>query len=83
MLDPQTLELLRQFGIDQARIHSLLLGSLVFTGVTVLSAIPTVAIARRKHRSAAAWLMLALSIPLIPLLLVLVLPALADPKKPE
>ena len=83
MLDPQTLELLRQFGIDQARIDSLLLGSLVFTGVTVLSAIPTVAIARRKHRSVAARLMLALSIPLIPLLLVLVLPALADPKKPE
>jgi hypothetical protein len=44
----------------------------------VVAAIPTVILARRKGRSAVAWLLLALSIPIVPLLLVWLLPKRPD-----
>lgn len=81
MLDPQTIELLRQLGVDPAMAESLLYWSAVFTVLAVVAAIPTVIIAKRKRRSATLWLLLALSIPVLPLLLVWWLPELpADPK---
>jgi len=84
VLDPQTIELLRQLGVDPARIESLMFGATVLLVLTVVTAIPTVVVAQRKHRSRSGWLLLALSIPVLPLLLVWLLPALpADPKKPE
>ena len=76
MLDPQTTELLRQLGVDAAGIESLLASAAILSVVAVLAAIPTGIIAKRKNRSRALWLLFALSIPVIPLLLVWLLPAL-------
>ena len=76
MLDPQTTELLRQLGVDAASIESLLASAAILSVVAVLAAIPTGIIAKRKNRSRALWLLFALSIPVIPLLLVWLLPAL-------
>ena len=39
-------------------------------------------IARRKNRSRTLWLLFALSIPLVPLLLICLLPKLPDAKPP-
>ena len=70
VLDPQTVALLQQLGIDTATIESVLSGLVVLTVVTVLAAIPTAMLARRRHRSVGFWLLFALSIPVLPLLLV-------------
>lgn len=81
MLDPQTTELLRQLGVDPAMAESLVFSITVLTLLAVVAAIPTVIIAKRKRRSPTLWLLLALSIPLLPLLLVWWLPERpADPK---
>ena len=81
MLDPQTIELLRQLGVDPASLELLLESAAVLTVVMLATAIPTAIIARRKNRSRVLWLLFALSIPVLPLLLVWVLPALpSDPK---
>jgi hypothetical protein len=45
-------------------------------GGVLVTAIPTGIIARRKNRSRGLWLLFALSIPVLPLLLVWLLPAL-------
>lgn len=77
MLDPQTLDLLRQIGVDPAAAEAAL-GVLVWVTVaTVIAAIPTAMIARRRGRSVVLWLLLALSIPVLPLLLVWLLPPAA------
>ena len=76
MLDPRTTELLRQLGVDAASIESLLASAAILSVVAVLAAIPTGIIAKRKNRSRALWLLFALSIPVIPLLLIWLLPAL-------
>lgn len=76
MLDPQTIELLRQLGVDAADIESLLASAAILSVVAVLAAIPTGIIAKRKNRSRALWLLFALSVPVIPLLLIWLLPAL-------
>ena len=78
MLDPQTMELLRQFGIDPGDLQSLALGSMLLITLTLLTAIPTAAIAKSKGRSRGWWLLFALSIPVIPLLLVWFLPPVDD-----
>ncbi|MBK6639459.1 MAG: hypothetical protein IPH08_02035 [Rhodocyclaceae bacterium] len=79
MLDPQTIELLRQLGYDPTLVERVLSAGLWITLATVLAAIPTGIIARRRGRSVVGWVLLALSLPLIPLLLVYRLPA----QKPE
>lgn len=80
MLDPQTIELLRQFGVDPAQAETLLYWSVVLTVVAVVAAIPTVFIAARKRRSRVLWLLFALTVPVVPLLWVWLLPDLpADP----
>lgn len=81
VLDPQTIELLSQLGLDPADVESLVFSAVVLTVLTVLAAIPTPIIAKRKRRSPTLWLLFALSIPVLPLLLVWWLPELpADPK---
>jgi hypothetical protein len=74
MLDPQVTALLVQFGYDPKAIEALIEGALYLTIVAVIAAIPTGFIARRKGRSVTWWVIFALSIPVLPLLIVWLLP---------
>lgn len=74
MLDPNTAALLSQLGVPPASVEAALAGVLWLTVAAIAAAIPTAVIARRKNRSVAGWLILALSIPVLPLLLVWLLP---------
>jgi len=76
MLDPNTTALLNQLGYDTGLVESLLSGALVLTIVMVATAIPTAIIAKRKGRSTILWVVFALSIPVVPLLLIWWLPKL-------
>lgn len=82
MLESNTIALLNQLGYDASSIESLMAGAMVFTVATLLAAIPTAMIARRKNRSRTLWLLFALAIPVVPLLLVCLLPKLPDTKPP-
>jgi hypothetical protein len=79
MLDPNTLALLNMVGIDAATAEIAMDSLMLLTAVTLISAVPTVMLAKRKGRSVALWLILALSFPVIPLLLVWLLPAANKP----
>ena len=79
MLDPQTIELLRQLGVDASNLEPLLASAAILTVVTLAAAIPTGIIASRKNRSRGLWLLFALSIPVLPLLLIWLLPPLPAP----
>ncbi len=74
MLDPNTLALLDQFGIGADAIEAAVSALAIITGLTLATAVPTVIVARQKGRSVAGWLFLALSIPVLPLVLVWLLP---------
>lgn len=76
MLDPNTTALLSQLGFDAGAMESLMVSAIWITVVTLMTAIPTGIIARRKNRSRMLWLLFALSIPVIPLLLIWLLPKL-------
>jgi di/tricarboxylate transporter len=76
MSDPQTIALLRQLGVDPAALESLLASAAILTVLMLVTAIPTAIIAGRKNRSRGWWVLFALSIPVLPLLLVWLLPAL-------
>jgi len=76
MLDPNTVALLGQLGISADTVESALSALLWLTIVTVVAAIPTAILARKKRRSVSGWLILALSIPVVPLLVIWLLPAL-------
>lgn len=78
MLDPNTVAQLGQLGIDPDMVESMLSSLMLLTVVALVTAVPTVMIAKRKRRSRAFWLLLALSIPALPLLLVWLLPALPE-----
>jgi len=80
MLDPDTIALLGQLGISADTIESALSALLWLTIVTVAAAIPTAILAKKKRRSITGWVILALSLPVLPLLLIWLLPAL--PEKP-
>ena len=82
MLDPNTTTLLNQLGFDAGSIESLMSGAIFFTVVTLVAAIPTGMIAKRKGRSTTLWLLFALSIPVVPLLLVWLLPKLPSAGPP-
>ncbi len=79
MLDANTIAVLGQFGIDRDAAEAALSWLILLTVLSVVAAIPTVILARRKGRSAIAWLLLALSIPILPLLLVWLLPKRRTP----
>lgn len=74
MLDPHTLALLNQLGITAEMVEAATTTLLWLTLASIATAIPTALIARRKGRSVAGWVMLALAIPLLPLLLIWWLP---------
>jgi hypothetical protein len=78
MLDPNTIALLDQFGVSADSVEAALASLAFLTVLTVATAIPTAMVARKKGRSGPGWLLLALSIPVLPLLLVWLLP-----RKPE
>ena len=82
MLDPNATVLLNQLGVDAGLVESLMSGAILLTVLTLATAIPTGIIAKRKGRSRALWLLFALSIPLLPLLLVWLLPAVPS-KRPS
>ncbi len=75
MLDPQAIALLGQLGVDAADFESLLASAAILSVVALVMVIPTGIIAKRKNRSRSLWVLFALSIPLIPLLLIMLLPA--------
>jgi hypothetical protein len=75
MLDPNTIALLGQLGISPEQAAAAVGNLLMLTLLTIAAAIPTAILAKRKGRSVALWLVFALSIPLLPLLLVWLLPA--------
>lgn len=78
MLDANTVALLNQLGISVEAAESALSGLIWLTILAVAAAIPTGILAKRKGRSVAGWVLLALSIPLLPLLLVWLLPQVPD-----
>ena len=82
MLDPQTIDLLRQLGVDAGNLEALLASAAILTVATLAAVIPTGIIASRKNRSRGLWLLFALSIPVLPLLLVWLLPPLPAPPAP-
>ena len=82
MLDPNTTALLNQLGFDAGLMESLMSGAILFTVLTLAAAIPTAIIARRKGRSRTFWLLFALSIPVLPLVLVWLLPELPANRPP-
>lgn len=80
MPDSQLTALLSEFGYDPATAEWLIKFSIYLTIVSVVAAIPTGMIAKRKGRSVARWVVFELCIPVVPLLLVWLLP---DRKPPE
>ncbi len=74
MLDPNILALLDQLGVGADAIESALSALAIITALTLATALPTAMVARHKGRSVSGWLILALSIPVIPLVLVWLLP---------
>jgi hypothetical protein len=78
MLDSQTSAMLVQLGYDPATVESILRWATYVTIASVIAAIPTGMIAKRKGRSVTGWVLLELCIPVLPLLLVWLLPG----KKP-
>jgi len=75
MLDPQLSALLGELGVDPATVEKVIAGSIYLTIASVVAAIPTGMIARRKGRSVAGWVMFALCVPVLPLAIVWLLPA--------
>jgi hypothetical protein len=75
MLDPQTTELVRQLGFDPSAIEALLSWGMILTVATLLAAVPTGIIAKRKGRSVGGWVVFALSLPIIPALIIWMLPS--------
>lgn len=74
MLDPQISAQLVQLGFDPKTIEALVSWALYLTIIAVVAAIPTGIIAKRKGRSVTWWVIFALSVPVLPLLIVWLLP---------
>ena len=70
MLDPQITALLAQLGYDPKTVEALVKGALYLTVFAVIAAIPTGVIAKRKGRSVTWWVIFALSVPVLPLIIV-------------
>ena len=81
MLSPELTAQLTQFGIDAATAEALIASGVYLTIASVIAAIPTAMIAKRKRRSVAGWVLLALCIPVVPLLLVWLLPERKPPAR--
>lgn len=83
MIDPGTAEAMRQLGFDAGLLETIVTWTIILTVATVVFAVPTVFLARRKRRSTMFWLAFALSIPALPLLWLFLLPALPKDEKPR
>ena len=83
MLDQQTTALLNQLGFDPGLVESLMSGLIWLTVLTIVAAVPTGIIAKKKGRSRTLWLLFALSIPVLPLLLIWLLPEVRSDKPPQ
>lgn len=81
-LDPQIVTVLKQLGYDAASIESLVFSAALITVMALVTAVPTAIIAKRKGRSRAFWLLFALSLPVLPLLMVWLLPKLPSDGSP-
>ncbi|HUK03814.1 MAG TPA: hypothetical protein VLV90_01880 [Burkholderiales bacterium] len=81
MLDPQISALLHELGYDPAIVESLIRWSIYLTIASVLAAIPTGVIAKRRGRSVAGWVIFALCVPVLPMLLVWLLPGKKPPAR--
>jgi len=79
MLDANTTALLGQLGLNADAIESLISATLLLSVLAVVAAIPTAMIAKRRGRSRTLWLLFALTIPVLPLLLVWLLPEAKAP----
>lgn len=79
MLDPNTTALLERLGVGADTVESMMSALIVLTVISLIAAVPTAIIAKRKDRSTSLWLLLALSIPVLPLLLVWLLPKAGGP----
>lgn len=75
MLDPNTAALLSQLGVAPESVEAAVAGLVWLTVVSIAAAVPTAIVARRKRRSVVGWLVFALTIPVLPLLIVWLLPA--------
>ncbi len=82
-LDPQITALLQQLGYDAAAIESLVFSAMLLTVMALVTAVPTAIIAKRKGRSRSLWLLFALSLPVVPLLIVCLLPKLPSATSPS
>jgi hypothetical protein len=80
MLDPQISALLVDLGYDPRSIETLVSAAIYLTIVAVAAAVPTGVIARHKGRSVIGWVTFALTVPLLPLLIVWLLPG--EKRKP-
>jgi len=72
---PELSAQLAQLGFDPATVESVITWGIYLTVASVIAAIPTGMIARRRRRSVAGWVILALCLPVVPLLIVWALPA--------
>jgi hypothetical protein len=75
MLDPQLSAQISELGIDPATIEVVVSGAVYLTIVSVVTAIPTGIIAKRKNRSSIGWVTFALCVPLLPLIIVWLMPS--------
>ena len=75
MLDPQISALLAELGYDPKIVEKMFTVAIYLTVISVIAAIPTGVIARRKGRSVAWWVILELCVPVVPLIVVWLLPA--------
>ena len=67
--------LLAQLGYDPALIEKIVVWSVYLTVASVVAAIPTGILASRKGRSVGGWVVFALCLPVLPLFIILGLPA--------
>ncbi|HLX79756.1 MAG TPA: hypothetical protein VKS43_04145 [Burkholderiales bacterium] len=75
MIDQQLSALLGDLGVDPATVEAVATGAIYLTIVSVVAAIPTGIVARRKGRSVSGWVIFALCVPLLPWLIVWLLPS--------
>ncbi len=66
--------LLAELGYDPATVQAMISWALYLTIASVIAAVPTGVIAKRKGRSVAGWVIFELCVPIVPLLIVWSLP---------
>ncbi len=81
MLSPEIAAILTRFGISAESLDTAI-GSLFYiTVITLLTSVATWLVAKRKHRSVILWVSLALSVPVLPLLILWFLPDVTPDQK--